>query len=167
MKDGDAVCRENSGTDFHFVIESGVGEDFETRTDCAAFRVVCAVDQTRDAGLDHGAGAHAAGLQSDEECCVGHTIVPEEASCFTDHDDFGVGGGIAIANRAVAGAGEDFTVVGDAGADRDFAGGHRCARFFEGELHERDVNVNDFHVWPENSTWKDDGNENPRRSGGS
>jgi hypothetical protein len=28
----------------------------------------------------------------------------------------------------------------------------------EGELHERDVNVDDSHVGPENSTWKDDGN---------
>jgi len=69
-----------------------------------------------------------------------------------------VGGGIAIANRAVAGAGEDFTIVDDAGADRDFAGSHRCARLLEGELHERDVKVDDSHVGPENSTWKDDGN---------
>ena len=62
MKDGGALCGENAGADFHLVIESGVSEDFETRTDCAAFGVVCAVDQMRDTGLDHGAGAHAAGL---------------------------------------------------------------------------------------------------------
>ena len=111
MKDGGAVCRENAVTDFHLVIESGVGEDLETRADCAAFGVVGAVDQTRDASLDHGAGAHAAGLQSDEECCAGHTIVPEEASCFTDHDDFGVGGRIAVAYRAVGRARENFAVM--------------------------------------------------------
>ena len=62
LKDGGGVSGEHAGKDFHLVVESGVGEDPETRTDCAASGVVCAVDQTRKAGLDDGAGAHAAGF---------------------------------------------------------------------------------------------------------
>lgn len=146
MKEGSAICCENAGNNFHLVIESGVCEDFETRANGAALEVVCAVDQARDAGLDDSAGAHAAGLDRDIEGCARHAIVAEVTSCFTNHDDLSVGGRVTVANGAVAGAGENFTVMDDAGADGDFT--DRCcgAGLLEGDLHERDFSVNEFHL---------------------
>jgi len=146
------------------VIESGVCEDFETRANGAALGVVSAVDQARDAGLDDGAGAHAAGLDRDIERCGRHAIVAEVASCSTNHDDLSVGRRVTVANGAVAGAGEDFTVMDDAGADGDFTGRGCRAGLLEGDLHERDFSVNEFHIKREDSTWKDDGKGKQRRS---
>ena len=66
------------------------------------FGSVGAINEARDAGLDDGPGAHAARFQGYVESCPSHAVVAEEASGFADHDDFGVRGGIAVANRAVA-----------------------------------------------------------------
>ena len=146
MKERSAVCGENAGNNFHLVIESGVCEDFETRANGAAFGVVSAVDQARDAGLDDSAGAHAAGLNRDIERCASHAIVAEVASCFTNHDDLSVGRRVTVANGAVAGAGENFAVMDDTSADGDFAGRGCRAGLLEGDLHERNFSVDEFHI---------------------
>ena len=75
MQDGGAVSGEEAGNDFDLMIESSVCEDFETGTDGAALWVVSAVDESRDAGLDYGAGAHAAGFKGDVERCASYAIV--------------------------------------------------------------------------------------------
>ena len=114
LKDGGTFRRENAGENFYLMIETRVGEDLETGTDGAAFGVVCTVDESRDAGLDDRAGTHAAGFKRDVESSAGHSIVAEEASRFANHDDFGVRGGVAVANRTIAGAGENFAVMDEA-----------------------------------------------------
>jgi hypothetical protein len=101
LKDGSALGCENARNGFHLVIESGVRENFKARTDGPALRIVRAVDEARYAGLDNRPGAHATGLKSDVESCAGHAVVIEETSSFADHDDFGVGGRVAVAYRAV------------------------------------------------------------------
>jgi len=111
------------------VIEDRVVQDFKTRTDGAAFGITRAVDEARDAGLDEGAGAHAAWFYRDVECCSRHAVVAEEASSFPDNDDLGVSGGVTVTNCTIAGAGEDFAVVDDKGADGDFACGSSGAGF--------------------------------------
>jgi hypothetical protein len=149
LDDGGAVGGEDTGGDFYLMIEAGVGEDFEAGTDGATFRIVGAVDEAGDAGLDDGAGAHAAGLDSDVERGISKTVVEKEAGGFAQDDDFGVGGGVAIADRAIASAGEDFPVMNEHGADGDFAGYGRGTSFGECFLHELDVG---FHVGRENNT---------------
>ena len=105
LQDGGAVSGEYAGNDFDPMIESGVCEDFETGTDGATFRIVGTIDEARDAGLDHGPCAHTARLQGDVKSRASHAVIAEEASGFADDDDFGVRGGITVANRAVAGVG--------------------------------------------------------------
>ncbi len=139
LKDRSAVCGQNARNDFHLVIESGVRENFETRTDGAALGVVCAIDDARNAGLDDSAGAHAAGFNRDVERCAGHAVVAEETRCFTNHDDLGVGGRVTVANGAVAGAGEDFTVMDEDGANGDFACDSSGTRLVDGHSHKLDV----------------------------
>ncbi len=148
LEDGGGFGGEDAGGDFHLVVEAGVGEDFETGTNCAALGVVGAVDEAWNAGLDYCASAHAARLDGDVERGTGKTIVAEEARGFAKDDDFGVGGGIVAANGAVAGAGDDFAIVREDGADGHFAGGGRRTRFFESGLHELDVG---FHLRRENT----------------
>jgi hypothetical protein len=143
LQDGGAVSGEEAGNDFDLMIESSVCEDFETGTDGAALWIIGAIDEARDAGLDHGPGAHAARFQGDVESRASHAVIAEEASGFADHDDLCVRGGIAIENRAVAGAGENLTLMDEHGADGYFACCGRSAGFFESHLHEPDVR---FHL---------------------
>jgi hypothetical protein len=138
LENGGAVGGEDAGGDLHLMVKAWVGEDFEAGADGAAFGVVSAVDQARDTSLDHGAGAHTTGLDGDVESGVGEAVVAEQVGGFAENDDFGVGGGVAIADRAVAGTGEDLGVVDEDGADGDFAGLGSGARFGERFLHELD-----------------------------
>lgn len=136
MEERSAVPGEDAGNDLYLVIEAGIGEDFETRTYGATFGIVRAVDEARDAGLDDGAGAHAAGFECDVEGGSCHAIVFEESGGFADYDDLGVSCRIAVPDCAVTGAREDFAVVNDESADGDFPGGGRAAGFLDGELHK-------------------------------
>ena len=99
-----------------------MGKDFEAGADGAALGIFCAVDKAWDAGLDDGTGAHAAGLDGDVEHRVREAIIAEEACGFTKDDDFGVGRWIVVADGAVAGAGENLSVVNQDGSDGHFAG---------------------------------------------
>src|SRR6266702_1274302 len=67
LEDGGGFGGEDAGGDFHLVIEAGMGEDFETGTDCAAGGVVVANGAVAGAGEDfaavreNGADGHFAG----------------------------------------------------------------------------------------------------------
>ncbi len=141
LDDGGAVSGQNAGGDFYPVVEAGVGEDFEAGTDGTAFGIVGAEDKARDAGLDEGARAHAAGLNGDVQRSIRKAVVAKPAGRFSQTDDFGVGGGVAIANGAIARTGKDLAVVDEQGADGDFAGLVSGTRFSECFLHELDVNI--------------------------
>jgi hypothetical protein len=142
LEDGGAVGGEDAGGDFHLVVEAGVGEDFEAGVDRAAFGIVGAVDEARDAGLDDGAGTHAARLDSDVERGVGEAVVAEQVGGFAQSNDLGVGGGVAIADSAVARTGQELAVMYEHGSNGDFAGFGSRARFSQGFLHELGVS---FH----------------------
>jgi hypothetical protein len=139
LEDGGALCCEDSGGKVHLMVEARVGEDFEAGADGTALGIFGTVNEARDAGLDDGAGAHAAGLDGDVERGVGETVVGEPSGGFAKDDDFGVGGGIAVADRAIAGTGEELALVDEHSADRDFAGCGGRTSFGERCLHELDV----------------------------
>lgn len=143
MEERSAVPGEDAWNDLYLVIEGGIGEDLETGTHGATFGIVRAVDEARDAGLDDGAGAHAAGLKCDVQCSSCHAIVFEESGGFANYNDLGVSCWIAVADCAVTRAREDSAVVNDESANGDFPGGRRAAGFLDGELHKRIV---DFHL---------------------
>jgi len=130
---------EDTGGDFDTVIQARVREDFETRADGATARIVGAVDEFCNAGLDHGAGTHRAGLERDVHRGAGKTIVGEKAGAFTEGNDFGVSGGVVVADRAIAGLRDDFVFTDEEGTDRNFSGGSGGASFVKSELHEIEI----------------------------
>jgi hypothetical protein len=67
LNDGGTFVGENVRSDFYPMVEARVGEDFEAGADGAAFRIVGAVDETRDTGLEDCARAHTARLDGDIE----------------------------------------------------------------------------------------------------
>jgi hypothetical protein len=139
LKDGGAVGGEDARGNSYVMVEARVGEDFEAGADGTALGIFGTVNEARDAGLDDGAGAHAAGLDGDVERGVGETVVGEPSGGFAKDDDFGVGGGVVVTNGAVAGTCEDSIVVNEHGADRNFTGISRSTSFGESELHEMKI----------------------------
>jgi hypothetical protein len=149
LDDSGAVGGQDAPGDFHLMVEARVGEDLEAGADGAALGVVGSVDEAGDAGLDDGAGAHAAGLDGDVEGSIRKAVIAKEAGGFAENDDFGMGGGVTIADRAVAGTGENLAVMDQDSAYGDFAGSSCRAGLGERFLHELDVG---FHAGRENST---------------
>jgi hypothetical protein len=159
LDDGRAVGGEDARCDFHAVIEAGVRKNFETGADRAAFGIVGAIDKSRDAGLDNRTGAHGAGLDGNIQGGTGEAIVTEQARALAEYGDFGVGRGVAIANRAIARTHQSLAVVDKDSANGHFAGLCCCAGFGERFLHELHVR---FHLWRENSTRKEKMNTTTR-----
>lgn len=136
LEQGSAVGSENARGDFDLMIQARVGKHFEAGTHGAAFRVIATINEARNAGLDDGAGTHAARLDGDVQGGGGQAIVAESAGSFAEHHHFGVGGGVAITDGAIAGTRDDGGFVNEERADRDFAGGSRETCFFESLAHE-------------------------------
>src|ERR1700674_4234259 len=111
------------------MVEARMGEGFEAGADAAALGIVGAVDEAGSASLDQRAGAHGAGLDGYVQSGTSEAVVAKEACGFAKDDDFGMGGGVIVADGAIAGAREDFAVVDKHGADGDFAGCGRETRF--------------------------------------
>jgi hypothetical protein len=143
LDEGGAVGGEDAGGYFGLVVEAGVGEDFKAGADRAGFGVVATVDEARDAGLDDRASTHAARLNCDVKSGGGEAVIAKDAGGFADDGDLGVGGGVGVADGAVAGAGDDLCVVDQDGADGDFACDGCGASFLKRLLHEFEIGVHD------------------------
>ena len=63
-------------------------------------------------------------------------------------NDFGMSSGIAVADGAIAGAGNWFVFMDQNGANGNFSGKRGGASFFESLLHEWEIGV---HCWREDS----------------
>lgn len=149
LEQGSGIGGENAGGYVNAVIEFGGSEYLETGTEGTAFRVVGSIYQARNAGLNDGASAHRAGLEGDVEGGIGEAIVAESVRGCANRDDFGVGGGIVVADGAIAGACKDFFTLNEYGADGHLASLGGGAGFVEGKLHEVEVVG---HWWVEDNT---------------
>jgi len=123
---------EDSLVNLHLVIELRMIEDREHRAGGACFGVGGGEDEAVEAGVDHGSGAHGAGLKRDIERAAEETIVTECGRCFAHGDDLGVGCWVCVAQDAVLASSDDCSVMNHDGANGDFAG-----RLGEASLRER------------------------------
>ena len=119
-----------------------MGENFEAGAYGAALGIVAPIDQTGDARLDDGPGTHGAGFDGDVEGDASEAVVIEDTGSLPQDHDFGVGSGVAIADGAVTGAGQDVAPMDKHSANGHFSGRGRCASLLQCRSHELDVN---FH----------------------
>jgi quercetin dioxygenase-like cupin family protein len=134
LQEGGRVFGEDAGSHFDLVIQLGAGEQLEAGTEGAAFEVIGGIDEAGNPRLNDRTGAHGAGLEGNVEDAAGEAVVAEEAGGFPNDDDFGVGGGVIIANGAIAGTREDDIVVDEHGANGDLTGVRRGAGFVKSKL---------------------------------
>jgi hypothetical protein len=139
LKDGGAVGGEDARGNFYVMVEARVGEDFEAGADGTALGIFGTVNEARDAGLDDGAGAHAARLDGDVKDRIGEAMVAEKTSGFAKYNHFRVGRGVIVTDGAIAGTDQNLMVVDEHGANGDFGGFGRGTGFRERFLHELNV----------------------------
>ena len=101
----------------------------------AGLRVVRAEEHAADARVDDGAGAHGARLKRHIEVAVNQPFRSDLASRFAQRKNFGMGGGIKIAQSAVAGGCEHDTVFHDDGPHRHLAQSASVMRGIERKRH--------------------------------
>ena len=143
---------KHARSDVNEMVGAVVAQNFKTRTYRAAFSLVGSVDEAGDAGLNHRAGAHGAGFDSDVESCAEHAVVADAVSRVTQRQDFRVRRGIAMGNCAVSGARDNFVVDYEHGADGDFSAFGRLAGFLKGLGHEDMIGFGNFRHRAKNST---------------
>src|ERR1700722_15107278 len=114
--------------DLHLVVELGVIQHCKNRAACARFGICGGVNKAIDARMDHGSGAHGAGLKRDVEGAAVETIIAKDTGGFTNGDDFCVGRGIDVAQDAILAARNDCASMNDDRANGNFAGFSRQSR---------------------------------------
>ena len=140
-----ALLSEDAGGDLDAVVELRVIEDGENGAAGTGFEVRRGVDETRDAGVEDGAGAHGTGLEGADEGAAAlgsqETIVAEGDAGGAKGDDLGVSRGIGGSEDLVVAAAKDSLGIRseDDGTDRNLAGEFGGAGFGEGEVHGGEV----------------------------
>ena len=109
------------------------------RTDGASFRVIGAVNQAFEPGMDQRACAHRARFNCSKQLAVFQAMVAESGTGFTQRDDLGVGGGIAISEVAIAASADDLAAAHHDRAHRNFSRLQRALSGAESFLHEKFV----------------------------
>ncbi len=135
LEEGGGFGGEGAFDDFDAVVEEiGIGE-LELGADAAETEIAVGENQGLYAGVDDGAGAHDAGFEGDVEGGVVEAVVLEGGGGGAEEVDFGVGGGVVGGDGGIVGAGDDFAVQDEYGADGNFARGLCFAGFGEGFTH--------------------------------
>lgn len=136
MQEARAFFGEDAAFDFRLMVVALADEDIEHAPRRACFEVVGGVHHSLDAGVDHGAGAHAAGFEGDVQGGIWKAVVPGPAGGGAQGDDFGVGGGVAVEDAAVVTAPDHLAAGHQYRADGDFTGFFGFGGQFQGLAHE-------------------------------
>ncbi len=75
-------------------------EDGEHRPASAGFGIGSGKHKTVESRVNHGSGAHGAGLQRDIKRAAGEPVIAIGAGSLAQGDDFRVGGWVAVADHA-------------------------------------------------------------------
>lgn len=103
------------------MIQSGVIHYLQNRMDGARLRIVGAVHQAAEAGMDSRSRAHGAGLNRGKQFAVAEAVIPESASRLAQRYDFGVSRRIAVGKIAIPTASRDAALAHHYRSHRHFA----------------------------------------------
>jgi hypothetical protein len=94
------------------MIQAGVVHHLQVRMNGTCLRVIGAVDQAADAGMNRRSRTHYARLNCSKQFAVAESVITEVSSRFTQRHDFGVRGGIVLCDIAIP-ASSDHAAVAD------------------------------------------------------
>jgi len=103
------------------VIQALDGEEIDDAAVHPGLGVTRAIDDAGDPRMEDGSGAHGTRFEGHEQLATRQAIVAETARGITQRGNFGMGGRIALADRAVEAPSDNFSGPHHDGADRHFA----------------------------------------------
>ena len=117
------------------MVQSRVVQHFHDGMNRTRFRIIRAIDQPLQTGMNHRARAHRAWLNCSKQLALAQTMVTDVFTGFAKGYDFGVSGGIGLRNISVPPSAYNPAVTYDHGSYRYLAGFHRTLGRAEGLLH--------------------------------
>jgi len=132
----DAFVGKNAGLDLAAVVEVVGLQEIPEATGGSTLGVGTTEDDAADAAVDDGSGAHGAGFFGDVEIAVVEAPVTEGSLRLGEGEHFCVSGGVFEGFHLIPGAGDDFAVVDNDGADGDFVLSGGAPGLAEGFAHE-------------------------------
>ena len=91
-----APSGQNPALYLHPVIQLRMVQYLDDRIHCSGFRISSAIHQPFQSRMHQRAGAHRAGFDRDKQFAFAQAVVRQDLACFTQRDDLGVSGRIAI-----------------------------------------------------------------------
>jgi hypothetical protein len=134
-----AFLLEHPGRNLDLVVQCRIVEHGHRRPHGTGPRLRRTVNESADAGVHQGTGAHQTRLDGDKQLSPGQAVIADRGRRVSQRDDFCVGGRVAAANRLIASAANDDAVSYDDGPDRHFVAVARQPRLHERLPHERFV----------------------------
>jgi len=116
-----------------------MAEDLKASVHGAAPGVGATVNEAGNSRLNHGSGAHRAGLDGDVNSGAIQAVISDAFRSVAESHDFGMRAGIASRNRAVSGARQETIAKHDDAPDGDLTSFRSGASLHERELHVGDV----------------------------
>lgn len=126
------LFRQQAGENLYFVIELGMVHDGENRAAGPGFGIEGGVDEAREASVKDGSRAHGTRFECYVEGAMVESIVFEGETSLAKGYDFGVGGGVAVAEDPVLASAYDLILIDDDCTYGDFAVGFGGLGFSNG-----------------------------------
>ena len=130
-----ALLPEYAAYDFNPVIESALSWNIKDRSASTGFWIPRSEYKPRNARLHDRSGTHRARLQRDIERRLGEPPCPQPFGSFSDHDHFRMRCRILRNLPVVVSGRDDFVVVHEDCADRDFSYVRGKSSLLESQLH--------------------------------
>jgi len=102
------------------VIQGGMVKHPHHRMHRTGFGIIRSINQTPDTRMHHCARAHSARLNCNKQVTPAQAMVAKGCCGFPQSHEFGMCGGIGVANVAIEAAANDLTLANDYGADGNF-----------------------------------------------
>jgi hypothetical protein len=107
--------------DFHPMIQTRVIHHLQNRMHGACLRVIGAVHQTAEAGMNCGSRAHGARLQRSKQFAVDEPVITDVSSRFAQRHDFGMSCWIVVGEVAIPASSNHASFAQNDGPDRYLA----------------------------------------------
>jgi hypothetical protein len=114
-------ARQNSATNFHLVIQLGVVEQAENGTNGSGFRVIRAIHQAADAGMNQSPGAHRARFNCSKQLAASQAMVAKNGTGSAQGHDFSMRGRIVVDQIAVPALADQLAIEHNHRTDGDLS----------------------------------------------
>jgi hypothetical protein len=114
-----AAC-QHSTANFHPVIQFWVIQHLENRADSARLRIVRAINQPADAGVNQRSRTHGARFNCNKQFALAQSMVADGGAGVPEGNDFRVGRGIVVGKIAIPSSPNHTAVTYDHCSDGDF-----------------------------------------------